>query len=153
MTQALVITCKQSGMQANEQLLKEIASELELGLRVFVHRETWELISVPTEEDLDLGDPELWEGDLERLEAAAGDFILFEPMDSTEAFTVMEAFVGSVDDSGLKAQLESALRQSKPFARFYAIVNASGPYRDRWFAFKQHAALAWLRGKWQALLH
>ncbi|GAA4316896.1 hypothetical protein [Flaviaesturariibacter amylovorans] len=138
-------------MHVTDELLKKIASELELGLRVFVHRETFEVIAVPTEEDLELGDPELWETDLDRIGAVPGAFVLFEPMDSSEAFSVMEAYAGTVADPGFSTQLKAALLQPKPFARFYEVINRAGAYRERWFAFKQEAVNQWLRQKWARL--
>lgn len=73
-----------------------------------------------------------------------------EPIESSEAFRVMEDFVDQCGDDRLARALEQALRQRKPFRRFKDALAAHPAQREAWFAFERQAmeaiARRWCEG-------
>ena len=66
-------------------------------------------------------------------------WLFIEPIESSEAFRVMEDFVDQCGDDRLARPLEQALRQRKPFSRFKHALAARPPQREAWFAFERQA--------------
>lgn len=66
-------------------------------------------------------------------------WLFIEPIESSEAFRVMEDFVDQCGDDRLARALEQALRQRKPFSRFKDALAARPPQREAWFAFERQA--------------
>ncbi len=133
-------------------LLEEIAVLLDKGFVVFVHRQTFEVLSYP--------DPERWgemdaidkyEAIRERLEKEGENFIEIELPSSKESFCIMEDFAQQVSDNRLRERLFDALHSRKPFRYFRQTVEDSTE-RDAWLAFKsarlQQYVLAILADKW-----
>lgn len=118
-------------------LVTEIAGELEVGYRVFMHKSTGELRSFV--------DPDTYE-DLEKefadefkvfLKKEAKKYVEVERWSTPDAFRIMEAFAEQLTDApDLQKQLFHALDNRKPFSGFKWKVDNSGPYREQWFAFK-----------------
>ncbi|RYZ86889.1 MAG: hypothetical protein EOP04_12935, partial [Proteobacteria bacterium] len=132
--------------------LKEIFSELELGLQVFVHRKTFEVVSVPPPEALEMTDPDLWKAELSKIRRNKKDFMLFEQMPAEDAYRAMELFADTVTDLKLRSRLQAALQESKPFRNFRAIINQSGLDRERWQTHWQLTNVEWVVRQWKALL-
>jgi hypothetical protein len=61
--------------------------------------------------------------------------LVFEPLDSFEAFQLMENFAYQVIDEDLKEALLIALNKSKPFTRFRSILEGT-EYLQAWYRFK-----------------
>ena len=68
-------------------------------------------------------------------------FFPVEHSTSSKAFGVMEAFVETLRDNGLRSQLINALQRKKPFANFKYIIDNS-PLRQEWFQFRDEAYAA-----------
>ncbi len=66
-------------------------------------------------------------------------WLLIEPIESPEAFRVMEDFVERCDDDHLARALGQALQQRKPFRRFKDVLAAHPAQREAWFAFERQA--------------
>jgi hypothetical protein len=66
-------------------------------------------------------------------------WLFIEPIESSEAFRVMEDFVDQCGDDGLGRALGQALRQRKPFRRFKDVLAAHPAQREAWFAFERQA--------------
>ncbi len=66
-------------------------------------------------------------------------WLFIEPIESSEAFRVMEDFVDQCGDDRLARALEQALRQRKPFSRFKDALAARPAQREAWFAFERQA--------------
>jgi hypothetical protein len=62
-----------------------------------------------------------------------------EPIESSEAFRVMEDFVDQCGDDRLGRALGHALQQRKPFRRFKDVLAAHPTQREAWFAFERQA--------------
>lgn len=115
------------------ELAKEIAGELECGLRVFVHKENNSLVSIPDEDKfLDIED-ELWKETKRHLKKNARDYFEIEKWSAREEFELMAQFAEQkVKDKRIQNILMSVLSERKPFSRFKEVINQSGPYRQKW---------------------
>jgi hypothetical protein len=66
-------------------------------------------------------------------------WLFIEPIESSEAFRVMEVFVDQCGDDRLGRALGQALRERKPFRRFKDVLAAHPTQREAWFAFERQA--------------
>lgn len=132
----------------SEEQINEIAQELDIGMRCYVHRQTDELVSFPDTSRFDMADTEAWEEAMEKLDENRDDYLEIEPMTSTDAFEVMEDFTHRLEDSNsLKSRLIRALERRKPFREFKNEIDDSGEYRQQWFDFKNKRMIDWVKEK------
>ena len=87
---------------------------------------------------------EMWDKEFKAIRKAAGKYLEIEGMDSRDSFRVMEAFIDTVDDRLLQAKLTLAINQRRPFANFKLEIDNSGPFRDKWFEFKEKSLMEWV---------
>ena len=66
-------------------------------------------------------------------------WLFIEPIESSEAFRVMEDFVDQCGDERLARALGQSLQQRKPFRRFKDALAAHPAQREAWFAFERQA--------------
>lgn len=66
-------------------------------------------------------------------------WLFIEPIESSEAFRVMEDFVDQCGDDDLARALGQALQQRKPFRGFKDVLAAHPMQRETWFAFERQA--------------
>ena len=66
-------------------------------------------------------------------------WLFIEPIESSEAFRVMEDFVDQCGDERLARALGQSLQQRKPFRRFKVALAAHPAQREAWFAFERQA--------------
>ena len=66
-------------------------------------------------------------------------WLLIEPVESSEAFRVMEDFVEQCGDDRIARALGQALHQRKPFRRFKDVLAVYPSQREAWFAFERQA--------------
>ena len=69
------------------------------------------------------------------LEAAPDRYLLIDPIESHEAFRIIEAFVASLPPGDLSDRLASALAQRRPFRHFKDALLAWPLIREQWFRF------------------
>jgi Uncharacterised protein family (UPF0158) len=69
-------------------------------------------------------------------------WLFIEPIESSEAFCVMEDFVDQCGDDRLDLSLGQALQQRKPFRRFKDVLAEHPAQREAWFAFERQAMVA-----------
>lgn len=62
-----------------------------------------------------------------------------EPIESSQAFQIMEDFTEQCGDAGPARALGQALQQRKPFRRFKDTLAAYPAQREAWFAFERQA--------------
>jgi len=116
---------------------KEIAEELDMGFRAFIHKTTGALIFVPSEDDLENMEADAWEEELKLLKKQRKSYEEIEKWSSSEAFNMMRDFTEQLTTAPqLKNNLAYALNNRKPFGHFMAIIHDSGEYRDQWFDYK-----------------
>jgi hypothetical protein len=121
--------------------LKEIAENLDMGMRVFVHKQTKEIVSYPSD-DYDF-DTEMWEEQMEK--ANEKDFIEIYKMDSRSGFSVMEDFIETVGDKNLANRLSFALGRPKPFQNFKYELEYDRENLHKWYAFKLERSTDWVK--------
>ena len=123
-------------MNITDKTIRNIAGEIDCGMKCYIHKKTGECKSIPDELRLDISDTDLWDEDIKKIEANLSDYIEIGGMSSHDSFRVMEGFAGSVDDSRFQDKLINALNRSKPFRNFKWEIDNSAEYRDKWFDFK-----------------
>lgn len=135
-------------MTLTEAQINEIAEELECGSKCYVHKKTKELVFVPdTLRNPDI-DTDGWIEEIEKIEDNFFDYFEIEPPKSRDSFRIMEEFTETLDDSNsLKNMLYEALSRGKPFRNFKNIIDNSGEYRQKWFAFERQWLKEWVREK------
>ena len=135
-------------MTLTEAQINEIAEELECGSKCYVHKKTGELVFVPdTLRNPDI-DTDGWIEEIEKIEDNFFDYFEIEPPESRDSFRIMEEFTETLDDSNsLKNMLYEALSRGKPFRNFKNIIDNSGEYRQKWFAFERQWLKEWVREK------
>ena len=139
----------------NEQL-QEIADNLDLGLRCFIHKDNADIRCFPDEDQSYGFDEEPWEEDIKAVKKNKKKYLEIEKMPPQEEFEVMEAFARQVAEDLLRDKLLWLLSRPKPFRHFKAELDQAGPYREKWFAFKSARMLDWVKGQVQLhtnLLH
>lgn len=130
-------------MELSDEAIKEIASELELGLICFYNRKTGEVESHP---DLDHPDveSELWQDVVDKIEADWDNYVRIDPMRSNEAFKIMGGFALTVEDEDFQNRIYRALSRRGPFRNFNELIHESA-YRQDWFDYKTQYYQDWVR--------
>ena len=121
-----------------QNIVKQIAQELEAGFECYFNLKTEEIIGIPKFFDVFAEDEllEAFHEDLKKVEEQESDFIKFEVPESFESFKIMERFTAQLSDRALQAELEQILGRSKPFRNFKYRIDHSDVRQD-WFAFRQ----------------
>jgi hypothetical protein len=135
-------------IQLSIHKIKEIAEQLDCGFRCFINKHNSQLIFIPdTTKYLDI-DTEVWETEMNELDANFGDYLEIEQLESRDSFLIMEEFIETLDDSNkLKKQLWDGLNRPKPFRQFKYLIDNSGIYRQQWFDFKNRKMQEWVVDK------
>ncbi len=100
-------------MELSKDKMVDIAGELDLGMKCFIHKRTFEVISFPDELMNDEVDP-LWQETIDKLEEDADNYIEIERMPSRQAFEVMQDFATQITDNWVRNKLLMALEGKKP---------------------------------------
>jgi hypothetical protein len=126
--------------------IKEIAEQLDCGMRCYVDKETGAIQTTP---DFDnwYTDDELWTNVLNELEKNWDKYVEIERMESHDSFDLMADFAESVDSRELRDSLINALNKKHPFRNFKWVVDNSGKYRQKWFDFKNQRLIEWVEKK------
>jgi len=124
--------------------IKEIAEQLDCEMNCYIDKETGIIKSVPDFDSWQTGDTELWEDILNELEENWGKYVEIERMESHESFELMVEFAENVDSRELHDTLISVLNRKHPFSNFKWIIDNSGPYRQKWFDFKNQSFIEWV---------
>jgi hypothetical protein len=131
--------------------IKEIADQLSMDFRAFVHKQTKELLFVPNElVHVDI-DEEIWEKELKELDNNFMSYWEIEKWTSREAFEIMEAFTLQITEPTLKNKLIEILNANKPFKHFRYEVDNAGDYREKWFAFRDTQQQEFIKQQLQEL--
>ena len=124
--------------------IKEIAEELDCGMKCYINKETGIIKSVPDFDSWQTGDTELWEDILNELDENWGNYLEIERMESHESFDIMVEFAEDVDSRELHDTLINVLNRKQPFSNFKWVIDNSGPYRQKWFDFKTQSLKDWV---------
>lgn len=118
------------------EVIKEIASQLDMGMKCFYHIPTGELEIYPDEFKYAGFDEELWEEAMEKVEENYHEYVPFTGMESHESFEIMEDFVNEIPDTRIQAKFENAIQRRKPFQPFKDLLLDYPDLRQQWFAYK-----------------
>lgn len=123
-------------IELTDEEIKVIAEDLDLGMKVYLHKETKEIKSVIDFEANIYADESEWEEQMKEIENDIDNFIFIERMSSGETYDVMKDFIETVKDKELKNNLDLGISLSNPFRNFRDIIDRSEEYREKWFEFK-----------------
>ena len=123
---------------SRQNIIKEIAQELDCGFDCYYNSKTNEIVTIPNFSHIADEDDfkEAFRDDLEKVKKHQADFVKIEVLQSFESFKIMELFVEQLPDIKLQAELESVLADKKPFQNFKNRIDHSN-FRQNWFDFKQ----------------
>lgn len=131
--------------------IKEIAEQLDMGMKCFYHIPTGELEYFPDELKGHAGfDEELWEDSINKVEESYLEYIRFEGMESHESFRIMEDFVSMIADEKARQRFEDAIGYRKPFQNFKQLLLNYPELREQWFAYKNHQLIEFVKDKAEA---
>jgi hypothetical protein len=125
--------------------LREIASEQQIGMQVFINIKSGEIVSLPDPDKLPSVEDGIWKDQRKKIKSNKEDYFEFESMGSRESYQIMEDFAGQVDDQKLREKLLDALNRPKPFSQFKWVIDNSGEYRQKWFEFRDARHVEWVR--------
>src|SRR5436190_19101856 len=91
--------------------LNEIAQDLDCGLRVFIHKHTRAILSIPDFDDLD--ESEFWEDIQQELEENSAHYYEIDRPRSNDSFIFMADFTDQFPNSKFKDKLDQALNRRK----------------------------------------
>lgn len=117
-----------------EQMLREITEDLEMGATCYVDKNTGEVLSIPEGWD-SFVDRKLWQDIIDKIDQNWEDYWVIRPMESWDAFEVMEDFVDSLEDSKVARRLTNSLQHRKSFQQFKRMIHESDLQKE-WFAYK-----------------
>jgi hypothetical protein len=123
-------------LQLNPQMLKEIAGQLDCGMRCFYHMQTGELESYPDPDRFAGYDSDQWQDVTDKIDADFDNYLCFDPMDSQESFRIMEDFADGMPVGEIRNRFIYALEQRKPFQQFKSLLNYYPDLLQDWYDYK-----------------
>lgn len=134
-------------MDLTDVQIREIADDLESGMKCYYNRLTGDIKTIIDFEKWADADREFWEEDLEEIETHFDDFYVFDNLSTSDSFDIMTDFVDVISDTKIKSKLINALNKPKPFSNFKRAIDDSGEYRQQWFEFKASRYIEWVQGQ------
>jgi hypothetical protein len=131
-------------MKLTEKEIKEIAENLDCGMRCYYNLKTGEIKTILNFDSWIGADEEPWEKELKEIEENWGDYFEFVGFESHESFRIMADFAESINDNRLRNRLVYALNGRKPFQNFKWQIDNSGEFRQQWFDFKKMRYIKWV---------
>ena len=130
------------------ECLKEIAQQLDMGMKCFYHMPSGQLKSYPDELRGHAGfDDELWQETINEVELTPQEYIVFEAMDTFESFKLMEIFVVNIIDEKIRKRFENAIAFKKPFQHFKQLLYNYPDLRQEWFQYKDLRYIEWVQNQ------
>lgn len=125
--------------------IKNIAQELDCGMKCFYHIATGDIESYPDELKGHEGfEEEFWEDIIKKVRKNRKQYISFEGMESHESFRMMETFIGNIEDVKTKTYFEEAIGRRKPFQQFKACLHEYDGLQQQWYQFKDEQLIKWV---------
>ena len=113
-------------------------------LRWYLDRETGEFIPI-TEEymaiDEEDEESEEYQEYIRVTEDETGRYLYIEPMESHEAYKIMENFIWSLGDTKAADDLANAIQKRRPFYNFKETLYMYPELVDKWYAYKEESIL------------
>ncbi|MDD4148606.1 MAG: UPF0158 family protein [Bacteroidales bacterium] len=131
-------------MKLTEKEIKEIAGDLECGMKCYYNLKTNEIKALPNFDDWSDIDMECWEEDYTEIENNWEDYFVFHGFESYESYQIMADFAENIDDTVFQNKLINALNRRKPFQNFKWQIDNSD-YRQEWFDYKTKRYIEWVK--------
>jgi hypothetical protein len=129
----------------SEDQIKEIAQDIDCGMKCYWNKKTGEIITVPDELRNSFFDEDQWKDEFKKVRQQKKNLVEIEGMSSHDSFRIMEDFLDEIpDNTRLKVSLIEALNKRKPFANFKSVIIDS-EYSDSWYAFKDRRMVEWVK--------
>ena len=130
------------------ETIKEIAQELDMGMKCFYHIPTGELVSYPDElRGLAGFEEEFWQESIDKVNENYSEYILFEGMQSHESFRIMERFIAEIPDEKSRQRFEDAIAYRKPFQNFKQLLLDYPELREQWFSYKNECYIEFVKNQ------
>jgi len=124
--------------QSHENI-KEIAENLDMSFRAFIHRTNGALLFIPGKDAGFSPDDGGWEEELEELENNLTEYLEIEKWTSGNAFRMNVEFTKQLTSpKSVQTLLFEALEMRKPFKQFRAVLDQSGDVLQEWYVFKSN---------------
>ncbi len=123
-------------VQLTPEMIKEIADQLDMGMKCFYHIPTGELEYYPDEFKHAGFDEEMWAEAMEKVEENFGEYIPFTGIESHESFEIMEDFINEITDTGIQEKFAEVIQRRKPFQQFKNLLPDYPDLRQQWFVYK-----------------
>lgn len=124
-------------LSISNETIKEIAEQLDCGMKCFYHLPTGEVVAYP--DSLSMGgdiDEEMWGEDIEKVEENFHEYVPFTAMESHESFRIMEDFIELIEEQTTRSKFEEIIQRRKPFQQFKYLLMDYSHLRQQWFLFK-----------------
>ena len=131
------------------EALKEIAEQLDTGMVCFYHKTSGKIESYPDEISNPGFDEEFWTDVIDKVEENLGDYLRFEPMRSSEAFRIIEAFIDGIPDIPTHNSFIDAVSRKKPFRQFNDLLHDYPELRSQWFAYKLECYIEFVKEQFE----
>jgi CRP-like cAMP-binding protein len=130
------------------ELIKEIADELDAGMKCFYHLLSGQIKSYPDEDKGHDGfDDEYWEDVINEIEQSRQEYIAFEGMESFESFRLMENYIAGISDTAIQKRFEDAIAFKGPFQNFKQLLNQYPELHQQWFNYKKQQLVEWVQAR------
>ena len=138
-----------------KHILNDIADQMEAGMKCFIHKTTFEVVSVPDENrfpEMDWEDEEgPWKEEIDKI-FGNPEYIEIEKMESSDSFSIMEDFALSLPEGATKIRLITALEGHKPFGNFNHQIHNAGKEKEQWFQFRRERDIEWVKDQLEGRL-
>ncbi len=125
--------------------IKEIAQDIDCGMKCFYHITTGDIESYPDELKGHAGfEEEMWEDSINRVENNYKEYIAFEGMESHESFRLIETFISNIADDKTSLYFKEAINRRKPFQQFKFCLQEYADLQQQWYQFKNEELIKWV---------
>jgi hypothetical protein len=132
-------------VKLSENTVREIADWLQCGLECWIHKLKGTMYFLPKKDD-PYFDPEQWREVLYALEGNESDYLVFQTMDSSQSYRMMQDFTWSLQESFERTELERALKSARPFHHFKLLVDVSD-LNEKWSNHRFDAHMDWVKSQ------
>jgi hypothetical protein len=136
-------------IEIKPETVNELSQYLDMGMLCFYHKTNGELVYYPDELEFS-GYEDDWAEEIGKIEAAPGDYLEFEKMNSHEAFKVMERFINDINHIPTHNKFIDAISRKKPFANFNHLISYYPDLREQWFAYKGQSYIEFVKDQVEA---
>ncbi len=125
-------------LQIADEMIKEIAEQLDCGMKCFYHIKTGALETYPDNSNEFYGsDDNPLQDVMDKIDEHYNEYIRFEGMESYESFIQMENFINEITDKETQHRFEEIILRRKPFQQFKNLLRDYSELRTQWFAYKE----------------